>query len=236
MTEQRFLDLRDALIHHGVAMRHARRASVELEAHHRQLVEDAVAHGETPEEALRSAHDALGTDEAVIEHYASRRELRGWLYRRPILCALAPLTSFAVLCVTTMTVLVLTIRALNDVLQHLAPPQWLSDVVNSSVGIALQWMLPVVVAGGFALLARRRRIAAGWLIAGALLVCLAGQQMNVGLVLPTAGHRGNASMGIGFAVATFPAHLAWAIGMVALALVPYAVATYRSRLPLTPPG
>lgn len=234
MTERRFLELEDALIRRGVAMRHARRASVELEAHFRQLVEEAVAHGEPSEEALRAAHQVLGTDQAVIEHYAGRRELRGWSYRRPVLYALAPLAGFAVLCTATMTVLVVTLRTLNGLLHHFVAPPWVAEAVNSLVGMTLQWMLPMVVAGGFALLARRRRIGLGWLIAGTLLVCLLGQQINVGLMLPTVGHGGNASMGIGFAWVTLPDHLARAIGMVGLALAPYFVATYLSRPDRTP--
>ena len=229
MTEKRFVELEDALIRHGVAMRHARRASLELEVHYRQLVEEAVARGDAPEQARHVAHDVLGLDQAVIEHYASRRELRGWLYRRPVLCALAPLAGFALLCATTMAMFVVTLQALSAVLQHFVAPRWLALGVNSSLAVALQWLLPLVVAGGFALLARRRRIAWGWLVAEALLVCLLAQQMNVGLMLPTVGHDGSATMGIGFALATFPAHLAWASGMVMLALAPYSVATYRSR-------
>lgn len=230
MTEQRFRALEEALIRQGVAMRHARRAALELESHHRQLVDDALAHGEAPEGAWRSAHNALGTDEAVIERYTSLHELQGWLYRWPILCAFAPLASFAVLCATTMAALVLTLKALSQILHHIVAPEWLALEVNSSVGMVLRWVLPVVVAGGFALFGNRRRIALGWLIAGALLVCLVAQQMNVGLMLPTLGHRGSASVGIGFASAAFLGHLVWAIGMVALALMPYSLVTYRFRL------
>lgn len=230
MTEKRFLNLKDALIHHGVAMQHARRAALEMEDHYRQLVEEALAHDKAPEDAWRIAHDVLGTNTAVIEQYASRRELRGALYRWPVLCALAPLGSFVVLCATTMAALVLTLQTFSHTLHHFVVPQWLAEAINFSIGIALQWTFPVVVAGGFALFARRRRIAFGWLIAGALLVCLVAQQMNVGLVLPTVGHRGSASMGIGFGLATFPDHVAWAIGMAALALAPYCIVTFRSQL------
>lgn len=233
MTEPRFRSLEEALIRHGVAIRHARRAALELEAHHGQLVEDALTHGESPGEAWRRAHDTLGTDETLIERYASRRELQGWLSRWPILCSLVPLASFALLCAATMALLVLLLRASSQILHHIVVPGWVALAVDWSVAIGLRGVLPMLVAGGFALIANRRRIALGWLIAGTLLVCLVAQQMNVGLMLPSLGHRGIASIGIGFTSATFLPHLAWASGMMTLALVPYGIAAGRLRLGAT---
>jgi hypothetical protein len=213
-----------------VAARHARRAALELEGHHQQLFEDALAHGESPEEAWRSAHHALGTDETLVERYTSRGELRGWLSRWPVLCAIVPLGSFALLFAAMMAALVLLLQASGRFLHHIGVPEWVALAIDRSVALGLRWLLPMVVAGGFALFAGRRRIALGWLITGALLVCLVAQQMNVGLIIPSFGHRGSASVGIGFTPATFLRHLAWACAMMALALVPYGMVAYRLRL------
>jgi hypothetical protein len=163
------------------------------------------------------------------ERYTSRQELRGWLSRWPVLCAIVPLGSFALLCAAIMTALVQLLRASGPILHHIVVPEWVALAIDRSVALGLRWVLPMVVAGGFALFASRRRIALGWLLAGALLVCLVAQQMNVGLMIPSLGHRGRASMGIGFTPTTFLRHLAWACGMLALALVPSGIAAYRLR-------
>lgn len=228
MREPRFTHLSRALRRQGVAGRHARRAALEMSGHYHQLRLQALARGEHPEQAARAAHQAMGTDAVLIERYACRRELRGWLYRLPILYALAPVVSFALLCITVMALLVLTVNGLHLVLHHVTVPVAVAAAVNSAVVVVLLWALPVLVGAGFALLASRRPVAPVWLIASVLLVGLAARMMNVALMLPIPGHRGSATLGIGLMILQLPGHLAGVLITAVLALAPYAIARRRS--------
>lgn len=72
MSKHRFRLLEIEMIRRGEALRHARRAALELECHHRELVEQALGRGETPEQAQWSADEVLGGDAVLIERYASQ--------------------------------------------------------------------------------------------------------------------------------------------------------------------
>lgn len=227
MSEARFRQLERALIRQGVAARHARRAALEIQAHYEQLRLDACARGASSEQAARAAHQAMGADTLLIERYAGHRELRGCLYRWPALYAFAPLASFAVLCAVLLGLQVVTLEGLQHALFRFTVPAPVAMAVNGTVSVALLWVLPVAVAAGFARLASERPVAPRWLIVGVLLVCLTARLMNVGLMLPTPGHRGSASLGIGLMLSALPGQLTLALISSAFALVPYAL--FRSR-------
>ncbi len=228
MSELRFAQLSRALRRQGVAARHARRAALEMSGHYHQLRLQALARGEPPDQAARAAHEAMGADAVLIERYAGRRELRGWLYRWPAVYAVAPLASFAVLCVSIMALLVLVLNGLQLLVHHLAVPAAVAMAVNSVFVVALQWVLPVLVGAGFALLASRRPVALRWLIASVLLVCLTARLMNSGLMLPIPGQRGSATLGIGIRFRTLALQLTGTLITAALALAPYFIVRHRS--------
>ena len=229
MIETRFANLRRVLIRRGVAARHARRAALELGEHYEQLRREALARGEAPDQAARSAHRALGADSVLLERYAARGELRGWLYRWPALYAFAPLVSYTVLCVLLMGALVVVLDATHRMLHGYTVPALVAAAVNAAVSVFLLWVLPVGVAAAFALLASCRPVAPRWLIASTVLLCLVARMMNAGLMLPVPGHRGSATLGIGFASSHLPSQLTAALVSGALALLPYVLATRRSR-------
>lgn len=228
MSEPRFDQLGRALRRHGIAARHVRRAVLEMSGHYHQLRLEALARGEPPAQAAAAAHAAMGEDAVLIERYAGRRELRGWLYRWPAVYAIAPLASFAVLCVSIMALLVLVLNGLHSVVRHLAVPVAVAMAVNAVFVVALQWVLPVLVGAGFALLASRRPVALRWLIASVLLLCLTTRLMNSGLMLPIPGQRGSATLGIGIRLRTLPLQLTGTLITAALALAPYFIVRSRS--------
>ncbi len=236
MTEPRFAHLSRALRRQGVAGRHARRAALEMSGHYNQLRLQALARGEPPDQAARTAHEAMGADAVLMERYANRPELRGWLYRWPALYAIASLASFAVLCVTIMALLVLLLNGLRLVVHHLTVPPEVAMAVNSGLVVALQWVLPVLVGAGFALLASRRPVALRWLIASVLLVCLTARLMNSGLMLPIPGQRGSATLGIGIRLRALALQLPGTLIMAALALTPYFIVTHRAGWRRSFPG
>ena len=99
MTKHRFLLLEVEMVRRGVALRHARRAALELECHHRELADQALARGETPEQAERSAHEALGSDTLLIDRYGF-----GALANRQRIEFRWPLAGIVLLCVAAAVV------------------------------------------------------------------------------------------------------------------------------------
>ena len=230
MNEPRFRGLEDALIRHGVAVRHARRAVREMEGHHRQLVEDALARGETPEEAARSAHEALGTDEELIDRFVSRKELLSWSHRWPAGYALTPIATFLGLAIAGMAVLVLLANAMSGSL-HRIPllSRSVTADINFAMNVAFLWILPLGTALGFGILARRRRVPLRWPLIGILVLCLVVAMINLKVIVTGGPHSGYASAGIGTGSRQLPIQLLHAFGKAALVLTALAWLTHRAR-------
>ncbi len=227
MTERRFLALQRALIGRGVAVRHARRAALELQSHFEQLREQGLERGAVPAEAERRAHEALGGDGVLLERYAGREELKTWLCRWPLLCVFGPLASFAVACISLMALLVLALNAPRLMGYHYTVPLLAATAVNSTVKVAMLWVLPVTVAALFGVRACGRPVPVSGLISGVLLACFAARLMNVGLMLPVAGHLGSALMGLQIGFSTVANELTRALITTAVALVPYFLLRHR---------
>lgn len=229
MNEQRFLLLEIEMIRHGVALRHARRAALELESHHRELTEQALARGETPEQAERSAHEALGTDALLIERYMYQRELRSMAHGCRAGYVFAPLLGFVAAAVAAMLSLVMIVTHLPVALDHVHVPGLLTGGIDFTVSIFLVWVLPVAVAIGFGALANRQPIAFRWPLAGIVLLCVFTALMNVSFVLTGGPHPGTATAGLTFDLARLPDQLFHAACTAGLALAP--VVWLRHRAP-----
>lgn len=227
MTDLRFRALQRALIERGVAARHARRATLELQAHFEQLRAERLEGGAALMQAEREAHEALGGDGMLIERYAGRDELKSWLCRWPLLCIFGPLLSFTAASISLMALLVATLDALHLTGRHMTVPVLAAAAVNTAVQVGMLWVLPVTVAALFGVRACGRPIPVGGLIGGALLACFAARLMNVGLMLPVAGHRGSASMGFRIAFSAIAGELTPALITTAVALVPYFLLRHR---------
>lgn len=219
MSEHRFRDLEEALRRQGVSVRHARRAALEMEGHYRQLLEDALARGESPWAAERDAHRALGTDRELIERFACRRELLSWSHRWPVGFVLAPLLSFVGLAVVDIAGLVFLVREAARLLHHTPIPEIAAADLNFMLGAFFGWVLPIAVAALFALLARRQRLALRWPVAAVFLLCAFSALLNVSCTL-LPDWRGQATAGIGISLSSLPADLFWAGSKATLALIP----------------
>lgn len=227
MSKHRFRLLEIQMIRRGVALRHARRAALELECHYRELAEQALARGESPEQAERSAQEALGADAVLIERYAAQLELQSWTYRWRAGYVLAPLLGFAAVFTLVMLVLVVGVSHLPG-LHHSRIPRFLTHDMNIWVSTMLLWVMPVAVAMGFGALAGRRHIAFRWLSAGIVVLCICAALMNVRFVVTGGSPAGVASAGIGFSTANAPQELLRLAAMMALTLVPAAWLRYRA--------
>ena len=219
MSERRFRDLEEALICRGVAARHARRAVIEMESHHRELVKEALERGATPEDAGRSAHEVIGADLTLIERFACRKELRSWSSRWPLGYVLAPLVTSVGLSIAVMLGLLGIANRLAGYLHHVRIPVNVSGAINFAVVVLFLWVLPIAVALGFGIIAWRRRVALFWPVAGIVSLCFVAALLNVQFILTGGPHPGLAGAGIGLQLKALPYDLGRALGKAALPLI-----------------
>lgn len=236
MNENRFWLLEIEMVRRGVALRHARRAALELESHHRDLVEQALARGETPDQAVQSAHAALGSDAVLIERYVLQKELQGWAYRWRAGYVVAPLFGFAGLFAATMASLVMIVSHAPARLHHMRVPGALTQDIDLLVNALFLWVIPVAVGIACGVMANRHRVAFRWPLAGIILLCVVAALVNVQFVVTGGSPPGVAGAGIGFSPARLPHQLLRAAATAALALVPVVWLRYRASARRLSPG
>lgn len=226
MSKHRFRLLQIEMIRRGVALRHARRAALELECHHRELAEQAIARGETAEQAQRSADDALGSDAMLLERFAHQQELRSRVHRWRAGYVLAPLLGFAaVFCATILALM--AISSLLPALHHTRIPAPFTHGMDWLANVLLLWLTPMAVAIGFGVLAGRQHIAFRWLSAGVVVLCLVAAQMNLRVLVTGGTPVGVITAGIGFSTGNLAHELLRVLAMVAVALIPAGWLRYR---------
>lgn len=228
MSEQRFRNLGEALVRRGVTPRYARRAQIEIEAHHRDLVEDALARGESAEEARRGADAAIGTDDALIERFASRKELRSWSHRFPVAYGFAPIACFGCLGVALMAAVAAGMHAIWPHPLDGRVSAGLAADINVALISFFLWILPISLGMGFGLLAHRRQISLRWPIAGILLLCSVVALVNVGFGVGSGPEPLFLQAGIGLGTQMLPQEIARALSKAIPALIPLAWLKYRS--------
>jgi hypothetical protein len=222
MSKKRFRSLEIEMLRRGVALRHARRAALELECHHRELVEQALGRGEIPEHAEQSAHETLGADAVIVERYASQKELQSWAYRWRAGYLLAPLLGFACLFVAVLTALIALSTHLSAPLHHMRIPPGVSHDLDALVSVLLLWVCPTLVAFGFGALAGRHRIGLRWLMAGIVVLCIGAALTNVRFVLTGGSPAGVIGAGIGFSTSGLPREILRSLSMATVAVIPAA--------------
>lgn len=227
MSEQRFRNLGEMLVRRGVALRYARRAEFEIEAHHRELMEEALARGESAEAARRSADASIGTDDALIERFAARKELQSWSHRFPAAYGIAPILCFGCLGVA----LIAALGAAGDAIWPDPRAAQISAALVTDINVALVsvflWILPISLAMGFGLLAYRQRISLRWPIIGIALLCSVAALVNVGFGVGGGPKPAFLEAGIGFGTKVLPQELVRALGKAIPALLPLAWMKYR---------
>mgnify|MGYP001811743974 CR=1 FL=1 len=88
MHEFDFDALYGKLIEEGIRPRHARRTVAEMRDHYDDLVDELTARGANADIVRRDANVALGSMENLVAGMSSRRELKTWVYRYPMLAVL----------------------------------------------------------------------------------------------------------------------------------------------------
>ena len=212
----------------GVAPRHVRRAVLEIEVHFHQLVDDGLARGESENDANLKAQGLLGTDQTLIQRYADMPELRSWASRwTAIWFTIVPLLSFMALFVATMAMFSLIGHHMAVHQMHVSARA--SYRIDLAARITCLWTIPLLLAGAFAVLAYRRRIAPGWPVAGILIMCGLASLINVGVALPDGVTRGQTAAGIGISAESLPGQILHAAVIAMLVLAPLWLALRRLR-------
>lgn len=235
MSNHRFRNLGETLLRQGVALRYARRAEIEIAAHHRDLLEQALACGASAEEAQRAADAAIGSDDTLVERFASRKELQSWSHRFPAAYGAAPMVCFVGLGIAVM-------GAMAAAMHILWPPPYdarvsasLAAHITIAMVVLVLWILPISLAMGFGLLAYRQRMSLRWPIIGILLLCAVVALVNVGFHVRSGPEPLLLEAGIGFGTKRIPQELARALSKAIPALIPLLWMKYRCTLrPLLP--
>ncbi len=234
MPERRFIELREALLRAGVAAPNVRRAVVEIESHFHELMDEALARGESRERARSEAHALLGADHTLIHRYADQPELQAWSSRWPaIWFTVLPLISFLVLFLTVPAVFVLLGDHMAEYLHHVHISVRISDRIDLAVRMIFLWILPIFVAAMFAVLAFRQRIALLWPAVGTIVLCGMASLINVSIVLTGGASPGEATAGIGISTDRLPGQATHALALATLVLGPLCLATRRLRRDVT---
>lgn len=228
MSKQRFLLLEIEMVRRGVAPRHARRAALELESHHRELIDQALTRGETLARAEEGAHEALGSDALLIERYARQQELLSMTHGWRAGYVLAPLLGFLGAAAAAMLLLVTAVTHLSVALHQIHVPGLLTRGIDITVSAFFVWVLPIAVAIAFGALANRRQIAFRWPLAGIVLLCMVSALVNVSFVLTGGPQPGFARAGLTLDLASLPDRLFHAACTAALALGPVVWLRHRS--------
>ncbi len=192
MPERRFIELREALLRAGVAAPNVRRAVVEIESHFHELMDEALARGESRERARSEAHALLGADHTLIHRYADQPESQAWSH-------------------------------------HVHISVQVSDRIDVAVRMIFLWILPILVAAMFAVLAFRQRIALLWPAVGTIVLCGMASLINVSIVLTGGASPGEATAGIGISTDRLPGQATHALALATLVLGPLCLATRRLR-------
>ena len=230
MGEQRFADLREALLRAGVSGQQVRRAILELEAHFQQLLHEEINRGASEQDAHIAAHRLLGTNEMLVLSYAARRELRAWSHRWPAFWfVVLPLITYFVVSAASVAGFLLIAGRMAPFLHtiHLAPQ--MTERMDLVARITLLWVLPTSVCLTFAVLAYRQRIALRWPLVGIFLTSLLVSLINVSLKVTGGPSPGEVGAGIGFSPDSLPGQVMRAAIMTSLAAAPLCLAMRRVR-------
>jgi hypothetical protein len=230
MGERRFEELREALLQAGVADQNVRRAVSEIESHFRQLVDEEVRRGAAPRDAGIEAHRLLGTNQVLIQRYAARPELLVWSRRWPgIWFTILPVITYLAVSAATLIGVLAVSHQMTTYLHkiHLAPE--VTHRIDLAARIVFLWLFPLFVAGAFAVLAYRRRVALRWPLIGIASISALAALINVGVTFTGGPTPGEIGAGIGLSLKSLPSQVTRAAILASIALVPLWLALRRAQ-------
>jgi hypothetical protein len=230
MVDQRFNELREALLRAGVGTRHVRRAVLEIENHCQQLIDEERERGASDHDARIEAHRRLGTNLVLVQRYAARPELLAWSHRWPsIWFLLLPLITYLAVSAATLMVVMAVAHQMAPYLHQIHVAPQVTYRIGLAARIVLLWLFPLFVATAFAVLAYRRRVALRWPLIGIVLISALASLINVVVRFTGGPAPGAVGAGIGLSPETLPGQITHAAILASLTLLPLWLATRQAR-------
>jgi hypothetical protein len=198
MLQSRFDELRERLLHAGIAPRHVSRYVAELRDHFDDLVREETANGASRSAAETKARARLGSDNDLAETMLTRPDLRSLIARYPwavfgvgpVVLVLASLTGAVAI---EIGVLNLTPAVLHHVTT--AEREWFVFAVAVWNTLAT-FVAPFAIAALLCVAGLRQRIPAAWIFAGIAITCVLGAFQEVHF--SDDGRHGELSLGAAF--------------------------------------
>lgn len=215
-----FNELRERLLHAGVAPRHVRRYLTELGDHLADLSAEEQRAGLGRTEAEAAALKRLGGVDALATAMIEQRQLQSWCARAPwAVFSLGPLIVLAAAYLVAGLILWSGWKIfLPEAQTPFVPTRGLS-VLYFAVGKFDYFFAPVVIGWGIGLLAARQRSMPIWPVLGLILNALIASAVQFHVARPhLPGADGQVSVGF-----TFASGLGRVFGILLLTLVPYLV-------------
>ncbi|HUV96228.1 MAG TPA: hypothetical protein VMV98_02055 [Acidobacteriaceae bacterium] len=224
-------DLREQLLHAGVAPRHVRRYLAELTDHLADLRAEENRPGRSAADAESAALARLGSMDDLARAMIAQRQFQSWCARAPwAMFSLAPALVLATAWFVALFILWSgwTIFLPGAVTPFGTGHFRLFDLANIyfQIGRSIYLGAPILVGWGIALVAVRQRIKALWPFVGLVLIALLGSTGQVHAHPPMApGELAHVSMGFTFApiMQGNPFGLLHALILLTMTAVPYLV-------------
>lgn len=176
--ERQFLDLRDRLLRHGIAWRHAHQCALELSQHFEALRDQCLAQGHAPDQADRVAAGRLGDIGQCMQAMLNASHLRSRFATAPF-CALV-LGPAAIM----IGVIFLGVSLLSMLCAVLSPVT--AQTLGTVIAILFDDVLPVVCGWTVAIIAIRQRLPAFWPVFALCLLAVLGSMINIATIMPGA--------------------------------------------------
>jgi hypothetical protein len=195
-----FDSLSESLLRAGVAPRHVRRYTRELEEHLDDLIAMQNERGYDGEDATLRARALLGSDEELAEAMAARREFQSLAARAPWLVfgIVPPILILALLAGVGFTML--GVWTLLPSYHH-APPDWLRSIASTWTSVANAGAGPLAAAF-YVVLAVSHRRGGRWPLFAVLFTAALGAVTVFTVRLPGADKLGEIGVGMGISAET----------------------------------
>jgi hypothetical protein len=206
MLQSRFDELRERLLHAGIAPCHVRRYVAELRDHFDDLVREETANGASRNSAEAKARTRLGNDNDLAETMLARPDLRSLMARYPwAVFGLGPVVLVLASLVGVVALEGGILSLAHAVLQH----PTVAERERFVFGVAI-WNTVAIFGAPFAIAAflcvagQRQRMPAAWIFVGIAIACILGGFQE--LHFSDDGHHGELSFGSAF-LPPFPVKL-----------------------------
>lgn len=182
--QEPFSELRERLLHAGVAPRHVRRYVKELREHLADLTAEEAQAGSTRAESETRAVARLGSVDNLAKAMIDQRQFRSWCTRAPwAVFSVAPVFGLAAAYVVACQFLFfgwkLFLPTAATPFVRIPGPVYGSENIYFQVGRMIFFGAPIVIGGAIGLVAARQRTKSTWPFVGLGLVALLSSSAQV---------------------------------------------------------